>query len=144
LHAGSIPAISTRLVSHIVRHSLVASHSKAWLFRFAHNDGNRVECPELVEGLVYNQLMYFVYMIKNLFGKLYIGVSQNPQARLHDHNHKQGAKFTKHTPTLEIVFLEPHQTLTDARKREIQIKKWRRDKKEMLIDRYVRKLPTKD
>ncbi len=87
--------------------------------------------------------MTFVYMIKNKVNKLYIGVSKYPQQRLHNHNTKQGAKFTKYKNSFEIVFLEEHADLSSARQREIQIKKWRRDKKEMLISRYKEDLPNK-
>lgn len=81
-------------------------------------------------------------MIKNSIGKLYIGVTQNPNDRVRYHNQKRGASFTKYIPTYEIVFLEKHATLAEARRREIQIKKWSRNKKEFLIERYVNSLPT--
>ncbi len=87
--------------------------------------------------------MYFVYMIKNSANKLYIGVTNNPHQRLAYHNTKRGAQFTKRIPTFEIMFLEQYLTLAEARKREIQIKKWRREKKEVLIKRYKNGLPTK-
>ena len=87
--------------------------------------------------------MYFVYMIKNYAEKLYVGITQNPQDRVSYHNQKRGAKFTKYIPTFEIVFLEPYLTLAEARRREVQIKKWRRDKKELLINRHQRGLETK-
>lgn len=87
--------------------------------------------------------MYFVYMIRNSANKLYIGVTEDPEARLRYHNEKRGAQFTKRIPTFEIVFLEQYVTLTEARKREIQLKKWRREKKKLLIRRYSRGLPTK-
>lgn len=86
--------------------------------------------------------MYYVYMIKNSFNDLYAGVTKNPMQRLEHHNLRRGAKFTKRETKFDIVFLEPHATLTDARTREIQIKKWRREKKELLIDRYQRGLKT--
>ena len=84
----------------------------------------------------YNVIMHFVYMIKNSVGKLYVGISENPEERLAYHNQKRGAKFTKHITTFKIVFLETYSTLAEARKREIQIKKWRREKKEALVERY--------
>ena len=88
--------------------------------------------------------MYFVYMIQNSYADLYVGVTDNPQQRLKYHNEKRGALFTKRDTKFEIVFLEQYPTLSEARKREIQIKKWRRDKKEMLIERYAKNLPTKN
>ena len=86
--------------------------------------------------------MYFVYMIKNDFGKLYAGITDNLEKRLHYHNTKQGAQFTKGKAKFRIVFSEQHSTLAGARKREIQIKKWRRNKKEMLIQRFQNGLST--
>lgn len=87
--------------------------------------------------------MYFVYMIRNAHSDLYIGVTDNPEKRLTYHNEKRGALFTKRKSKFEMVFLEPYNSLATARKREVQLKKWRRDKKELLIDRYRRSLPTK-
>lgn len=40
-----------------------------------------------------------------------------------------GAEFTKGKAKFYLVFSEKYNTLNEARKREIQIKKWRRDKK---------------
>ena len=87
--------------------------------------------------------MYFVYMIKNAHNDLYVGISKDPQRRLKYHNERRGALFTKKDSRFNIVFLEEHQTLAATRKREIQIKKWRRNKKEVLIERYQKGLPTK-
>lgn len=87
--------------------------------------------------------MTYVYMIKNSANKLYVGVTDSPESRLEYHNQKRGAKFTKYIPDFKIVFLEEHSTLAEARKREIQIKKWRRDKKELLIARYSQGLDTR-
>ncbi|MBP6946072.1 MAG: GIY-YIG nuclease family protein [Candidatus Pacebacteria bacterium] len=87
--------------------------------------------------------MHFVYMIRNSIDKLYIGISKNPHVRLQYHNQKRGAQFTKKISAFKIVFLEKHLTLAGARKREIQIKKWKRKKKEILIAKYQEGLPTK-
>ena len=82
-------------------------------------------------------------MIRNSAKKLYIGVTDNPKQRLAYHNKGRGALFTKRDSKFELVFLENYPTLAEARKREIQIKKWRRDKKEKLIERYKKGLQTK-
>lgn len=87
--------------------------------------------------------MYFVYMIRNLYADLYIGITDNPEQRLKYHNEKRGAQFTKRDSEFQIVFLEQHETLAAARKREIQIKKWRREKKEFLVEKFRKGLPTK-
>ncbi len=95
--------------------------------------------------------MYYVYMIKNRKDKLYTGITENSAKRLYYHNTKQGALFTKTIRSInseqenkfKIVFYEEYQTLAEARKREIQIKKWRREKKETLIKKFALGLPTK-
>ncbi len=86
--------------------------------------------------------MYFVYMIKNNQNDLYVGITDNPNRRLAEHNGGIGANFTKSHYLFSIVFLEEHENSSSARKREIQIKKWRRDKKEMLIEFYKKGIQT--
>lgn len=93
--------------------------------------------------ICYHVYMYFLYMIKNSSNKLYVGVTENPEKRLATHNSLRGAQYTKRVPDFKIVFLEEYLDLQQARKREIQIKKWSRSKKEMLIERYKNSLPTK-
>ena len=87
--------------------------------------------------------MNYVYMIKNSNNELYVGISENPSNRLHTHNTNSGAMFTKNKKDFKLVFLEEHKTLAEARKREIQIKKWRREKKELLIQKYELRLNTR-
>jgi putative endonuclease len=87
--------------------------------------------------------MHYVYIIKNDSNQVYVGITKDPNKRASTHNKKQGAKYTKYKPDYKIVFLETYESLKEARKREIQIKKWRREKKEMLIDRYEQGLETK-
>jgi len=74
-------------------------------------------------------------MARNTNNKLYVGVSKHPYFRLKEHNTQRGSIFTKFG-NFKVVFQEEYSTLPEARKREIQIKKWRREKKEALIQRY--------
>lgn len=87
--------------------------------------------------------MYFVYIIRNADNKLYVGISVDPEMRVKTHNTRRGAKFTKTSPDSQLLFKEPYATMSEARRREIQIKKWRREKKELLIQRHLAGLPTK-
>ena len=96
----------------------------------------------MVEEL-YNLIMFFVYMLKNKLGDLYTGITQNVDKRLLVHNSGRGALFTKGNIEFQLVFSEKYDTLIEARKREIQIKKWRREKKEMLIERFTKGLETR-
>ena len=81
-------------------------------------------------------------MAKDPHGKLYVGITEDPKVRIKDHNRQRGAAFTKRG-SFKTIFLESCDTLAQARQREIQIKKWRRDKKDMLIDLYLKRKPTK-
>ena len=82
-------------------------------------------------------------MIRNRHDKLYVGITQDLKDRLYYHNTEQGAKFTKSKSKFYLAFSEEYETFAEARKREIQIKKWRRDKKEMLVYRFRNGFATK-
>ena len=77
--------------------------------------------------------MFFVYILKNSTNHLYIGCSSNLLQRLERHNLGDGAEFTKRNKDFKLVYLEEYSTLLEARRREKQIKGWRREKKENLI-----------
>lgn len=47
--------------------------------------------------------MPFVYMLKNNFNKIYVGVSQNLDFRLKEHNTERGSVFTK-SGNFKILF----------------------------------------
>jgi putative endonuclease len=85
----------------------------------------------------------YVYIIKDLNNKLYTGISKNPDQRLFDHKTKRGALLTKCFIKPHIVFTEKCNSYSAASKRERQIKKWRRNKKERLIIKYQLGIPTK-
>lgn len=77
--------------------------------------------------------MYYLYILRCSKNKLYIGISKNPERRLITHIQKSGASFTKVFRPIKLVYTEWYESYTQARKREIQIKKWTRAKKEHLI-----------
>lgn len=82
-------------------------------------------------------------MIKDIRNNLYIGITENPTQRLVYHNSHRGAQFTKTSYDFSIVFLEEYLTLSDARTREIQLKKWSRNKKEKLVEMYSKGIDTR-
>jgi putative endonuclease len=77
--------------------------------------------------------MYFVYVLRTLSNTLYIGVTQALDQRIDAHNRGRGARSTKIHPGAQVVYSESYPTLGLARKREIQLEKWSRAKKESLI-----------
>lgn len=77
--------------------------------------------------------MYTVYILRNPKNHLYSGCTANLSERLIRHNAGDGAEFTKRNKGFELVYQEEYSTLLAARRRERQIKGWRREKKENLI-----------
>ncbi|MFZ5365661.1 MAG: GIY-YIG nuclease family protein [Patescibacteria group bacterium] len=77
--------------------------------------------------------MYSVYLLRGPKNHLYIGCTSNLKPRLARHKCGNGAEFTKRNKTFELVYCEEFSTLIGARRREKQIKGWRREKKENLI-----------
>ena len=77
--------------------------------------------------------MYFVYILGTLDNSLYIGVTENVDERIAAHKSGNGAEWTRSHCGARLVYSEPHITLSSARKRELQLKKWSRAKKEALI-----------
>lgn len=77
--------------------------------------------------------MIYLYILKGSKNHLYIGVTNNLESRIKRHISGDGAEFTKRNQTFELVYTEKFSTLLEARRRESQIKGWRREKKENLI-----------
>ena len=77
--------------------------------------------------------MYFVYILKNNKNKLHVEISSQLQEKLFRHKIGDGAEFTKRNKNFKLVYQENYATLIEARRREKQIKGWRREKKRKSI-----------
>ena len=76
---------------------------------------------------------WFVYIIECRDGTFYTGLTWKPDLRWTQHLSGFGSKYTaKHRPK-QLVYLEEHDDLEVARRRECQIKDWRQEKKRKLI-----------
>lgn len=77
---------------------------------------------------------YYVYILECRDKSLYIGSTNDLPKRVHAHNHaKSGAKYTKARRPVTLRYSESHDTFREARQREAELKKWKRDKKLNLI-----------
>jgi putative endonuclease len=77
----------------------------------------------------------FVYMMASrLNGTLYLGVTSDLVQRIYQHRNGLADGFTKQHGCKLLVWFECHDDLQDARWRELQIKKWKRDWKLRLIE----------
>jgi predicted GIY-YIG superfamily endonuclease len=81
-----------------------------------------------------------VYLAQSLrTRRYYVGMSPDPIERLKRHNTGNGAKFAVDQGPLQLVYVsQPFKDKSSARKREIQIKGWRAEKKKWLIEGKIK------
>jgi len=82
---------------------------------------------------------YFVYIVECSDGSLYTGYTTNIKRRLLEHNYsfKKGAKYTRSRRPVKLKYSEELTTMSDAMRREYQIKKMSRASKLILIENNV-------
>jgi putative endonuclease len=85
---------------------------------------------------------WFVYMLRCQDGSYYVGVATDIEDRVREHNVGQGPAYTKERRPVKLVYTEKHESYASARKREAQLKHWRREKKEWLISGFPSTRPT--
>jgi len=79
---------------------------------------------------------YYVYLVTNWNNKvMYLGVTNNLERRLYEHKNKLVKGFTEKYNVNKLVYFEETQDVTAAIAREKEIKKWRREKKNQLVNR---------
>jgi putative endonuclease len=84
---------------------------------------------------MFNKWSWYVYILECHDKSYYTGITWKPEIRYGQHLSGSGSKYTSKHGVNKLVYLEKHDDLYVARKREIQIKKWSRAKKEKLINR---------
>ena len=75
-----------------------------------------------------NNKFWYVYIAKTRTGRYYTGISNDVEKRIIKHNSGKGSMMAKQQGPFTLVMNK-----SEARKREVQIKKWSRIKKEKLI-----------
>ena len=79
--------------------------------------------------------MFFTYIVECSDQSFYVGCTNNLEKRIQQHNDsKSGAHYTKIRRPVVLKYSEGYKTLIEARKRESEIKSWRREKKLNLIN----------
>ena len=70
---------------------------------------------------------FFVYILSNPAGKLYVGHTADLDARVRDHNRtdETKGKFTRKNGPWRLLWSEPHPTRASAMRREREIKSWK-------------------
>jgi putative endonuclease len=78
---------------------------------------------------------YYIYIMANWKNTvIYIGVTNDLLRRLFEHKNKLLDGFTKKYNLDKLVYFETFNDINDAIKREKELKKWRREKKNNLIE----------
>lgn len=78
-------------------------------------------------------MKHFTYLARCNDHSLYTGTCLDLQAREDKHNKGEGAKYTRQRRPVKIIYFEEFGSLSEARKREAQIKSWTKVEKENLI-----------
>jgi len=81
----------------------------------------------------YDGFMYYVYLARCSDRSLYTGYTNDLDKREQKHNDGEGAKYTRSRRPVKMVYFEEFEDRSGAMRREAQIKKWRKEKKENLI-----------
>lgn len=81
---------------------------------------------------------HFVYILRCADGSLYTGYARDPQARARVHNAGRGARYTCGRRPVRLVYSESFATLSEALKREYELKQWPRVRKQALVRRARR------
>jgi putative endonuclease len=77
---------------------------------------------------------YWVYILTNRTGTLYVGVTNNLPRRIHEHQNRLVPGFTSRYAIGRLVYAEEANDAAAAIAREKQIKAWRRSRKVALIE----------
>ncbi|MBS4034279.1 MAG: GIY-YIG nuclease family protein [Ignavibacterium sp.] len=78
---------------------------------------------------------YFIYFLTNWNNTvLYIGMTNNLERRMYEHKNKLVEGFTKKYNLDKLVYYEQYTDVHLAIQREKELKKWRREKKNKLVE----------
>ena len=78
---------------------------------------------------------YYVYLLTNWNNKvIYVGVTNDLNRRIYEHKNKLISGFTKKYNLNKLVYFEETCDINAAINREKEIKKWLREKKDILVN----------
>jgi len=78
--------------------------------------------------------MYYVYLIQCEDESIYTGITNDLERRFKEHKNKIGGHYTSSHKVEKIIYTESFKTKSEALRREIQIKGWKRNKKLALVN----------
>ncbi len=78
--------------------------------------------------------MFYFYILECKDNTLYCGYTKDLAKREQDHNLGKGSKYVRAHGGGKIIYSEKYQSLSDALKREVEVKSWSRVKKLKLVN----------
>ena len=82
-----------------------------------------------------NDRTYYVYILTNQNNKvMYVGMTNNLKRRIYEHKNKLVDGFSKKYNLNKLVYFESSSQIEPILNREKEIKKWRREKKNNLVE----------
>ena len=85
--------------------------------------------------------MPITYILKCSDNTLYTGTARDIEKQEWEHQHGQGAYYTKQRLPVKFVYCEEYERIHEALYREKQIQRWTREKKTALIEGRMEGLP---
>ena len=79
---------------------------------------------------------FWVYILSSRSGTLYVGITGFFDKRIHQHKYDSIEGFTEKYQIHRLVYYESYQDVQVAIAREKQVKRWRREKKIALIEKF--------
>ena len=94
-----------------------------------------LEALRKICGNAMRQHRYFVYLLTNWNGRvMYVGMTNDLVRRVHEHKTQAVKGFTQQYNVNKLVYFEETSDVLAALSREKEIKKWRREKKNALVN----------
>ena len=79
---------------------------------------------------------YWVYILSSRSGTLYVGLTGFFERRIYQHKYDTIEGFTRKYQCHRLVYYESYQQVRVAISREKQLKRWRREKKITLVQKF--------
>jgi predicted GIY-YIG superfamily endonuclease len=76
---------------------------------------------------------YYVYILRCADESYYVGYAQDLEQRLRAYSTGKAAPYTARRLPVNLAYSEKHESIESARRRELQLKRWSRKKKEALF-----------
>ena len=112
----------------------------AYLFERAticHSERHRCHSERSEESIrvfARRERQYYVYILTNRSGTLYVGVTNDLERRIYEHKHKLLPGFAAKYNLTRLAYFEHTSDVEAAITREKEIKGWRREKKVALVE----------